>query len=230
MWLNNLFSSVFITNSQTGITAFNFFICIISSLIIGFILASSYTYKTRPSKGFVMTLAIIPTIVCVIIMIVNGNLGAGVAVAGAFSLVRFRSVPGTAKEIGSIFIAMAVGLALGMGYVGYAFLITIIICCVNFIYIVSKFGESKSTERFITITIPEDLDYTNIFNDIFEMFATDCSLLSVKTTNMGSMYKLRYNAILKSNEIEKDFIDNLRLRNGNLEIIFSRIQSNQAEL
>ena len=160
-------------------------------------------------------------------MMVNGNLGAGVAVAGTFSLVRFRSIPGTAKEIGAIFLAMGTGLATGMGYVGYAILFTILVNGVGLIYTSSSIGEGKKTQRIMKITIPEDLDYTGVFDDLFLRYATKSELLSIKTTNMGSLFKLTYDLTLVNVEQEKEFIDELRCRNGNLEITLAK-QSNIA--
>jgi len=183
----------------------------------------------------VVPLAIVPAVVCVVIMMVNGNIGAGVAVAGAFSLVRFRSVPSTAKEIGAIFLAMGSGLATGMGYLGYAFLFALILGIVNIIYVYCGFGSNKggktgSAERTLRITIPEDLSYTDTFNDLFSEYTKDCELINVRTTNMGSLFKLTYNLTLKNIDDEKKFIDELRCRNGNLEIMSARQEINTGEL
>ena len=153
-------------------------------------------------------------------MMVNGNLGAGVAVAGAFSLVRFRSVPGTAKEITMLFLAMGAGLLNGMGYLAYALLFTLILCTCNILYNRLDFGAGKNNARYktLTITIPEDLEYNGVFEGILTEYASDCSLVRVKTTNMGSMFRLTYNLTLRDVSREKEMIDKLRCRNGNLEI------------
>ena len=201
------------------------------ALVIGIIIAAVYTFKSRYTISFVVTLSLLPAIVCVVIMMVNGNVGAGVAVAGAFSLVRFRSAPGTAREIGAIFLAMAAGLLTGMGYLGYAVLFTVIIGLVNFLY--ESIGWKKAeiqTGKTLHITIPENLDYTNIFDEIFKEFTKSCEMVNVKTTNMGSLFKLTYQVELKEDVSEKEFIDKLRCRNGNLEINVSRQGSAATEL
>jgi hypothetical protein len=189
-------------------------------------------YKTRYTKSFVVTLAILPAVVCVVIMMVNGNVGTGVAVAGAFSLVRFRSVPGTAKEIGVLFLAMGAGLITGMGYLGFAFLFTIILSAVNMLYNHFDFGVGKNTSLYKTlhITIPEDLDYTDVFEELFSAYANSWELTRVKTTNMGSLFRLTYNLTLKDANKEKELIDKLRCRNGNLEISVSKQETGGAEL
>ncbi len=222
--LNNIFKGIFDTSLTSVIELKDFMICVLVSLIIGLVLSLSYTYKSRSTKSFAVTLALLPAVVCVVIMMVNGNIGAGVAVAGAFSLVRFRSVPGSATEIVAIFIAMGAGLVAGMGYLAYASLFAIIMCFVFFIYNISRFGTNKliSTEKIMRITIPEDLDYTGVFDDIMEEYTSSYEILDVKTTNMGSLFKLTYNITIKDLTKEKEFIDKLRCRNGNLEISVSR--------
>jgi hypothetical protein len=189
-------------------------------------------YRSRYTKSFVVTLALLPTVVCVVIMMVNGNIGAGVAVAGAFSLVRFRSVPGTAKEITMLFLAMGSGLIAGMGYLGYAFLFTIVMCICHLLYQLINFGGSKKSfcYRTLTITIPEDLDYTGVFDSILREYTDTYELILVKTTNMGSMFRLTYNITLKDVTKEKGMIDQLRCRNGNLEISISKQPTATAEL
>jgi hypothetical protein len=165
-------------------------------------------------------------------MMVNGNIGAGVAVAGAFSLVRFRSIPGSAKEICAIFLAMASGLATGMGYVAYGFIFVIIMCIMNYIFNKTSFGNKTigNCEKTVRITIPEDLDYSGVFDDLFDEYTTQNRLLSVKTSNMGSLYKLTYDITLRDAKLEKELIDKLRCRNGNLEISSSVQQTNKGEL
>lgn len=178
-----------------------------------------------------MTLAILPALVTVVIMMVNGNLGAGVAVAGAFSLVKFRSAAGTAREIAAIFLAMSTGLITGMGYITYAAIYTLIMCAAFILYTASDFGSTTvGNERTLRITIPEDLDYTGVFDEIFDIFTSRATLTTVKTTNMGSMFKLRYDVTLKNSANEKEFIDKLRERNGNLEISLSICEAAPAEL
>lgn len=230
--LDTIFSCLFdgTTSSSIGIT--DFIICLAASIAIGLLLAFFFTYKSSYSKSFVITLTLLPAIVCVIIMMVNGNIGAGVAVAGAFSLVRFRSIPGSAKEICAIFLAMASGLATGMGYIAYGFIFAVILCITNTILTKSGFGKSEGNlcEKTMRITIPEDLDYTDVFADLLDEYTTENRLVSVKTTNMGSLYKLTYDLTLKDAAHEKELIDKLRCRNGNLEISSSIRQMNKAEL
>lgn len=202
------------------------------SLVIGVFFAVSYTYKSRYTKSFVITLAMLPAVVCVVIMMVNGNIGAGVAVAGAFSLVRFRSVPGTAKEIGTIFLAMGAGLIAGMGYLAYAALFSLILGLVGILCHKFSFGEKRGAckDKTLRITIPEDLDYTHVFDDLLNQYTTAFEVVSVKTTNLGSLFKLTYNVTLKNVAEEKELIDALRCRNGNLEISMSRQEVNTYEL
>lgn len=218
--LDTILSFSSIIGSQ--ITLVTFLICTAVSLILGIATALVYKHKNHCSQSFAVTLAVLPAIVQVVIMLVNGNIGAGVAVAGAFSLVRFRSAPGTAKEIGAIFLAMAIGLATGMGYVSLAVIFFAIIGAFMLVLNLIKFGDGDENERNLKITIPENLDYEGIFDDLFSQYTKKASLEKVKTTNMGTLYELQYSIILKNNEIPKQFIDELRCRNGNLNITCSR--------
>lgn len=230
--LQNIFRGLFDAETANVIAVSDFMICIVCSLIIGFVIAAMYMYKSTYSKSFIVTLAMLPAVVCVVIMMVNGNIGAGVAVAGAFSLVRFRSVPGTAKEIGVLFMAMGAGLIMGMGYIAYAFLFVIILGLVNMLYAQLDFGakKQKALHKTLRITIPEDLDYTDAFDDIFDRYTEKSELVNVKTTNMGSLFKLTYNLTFKIENTEKAFIDEIRCRNGNLEITISNQETAVAEL
>lgn len=230
--VTNLFSGIFDTAATTVISVPNFLLCIVISLLIGAFLTWVYTYKSRYTTSFAVTLAMLPAIVCIVIMMVNGNVGAGVAVAGAFSLVRFRSVPGSAKEIGAIFLAMAAGLIAGMGYLAFAVLFAVIMGAVMFFLNVSGFGVRKADtkEKTLRITIPEDLNYGNAFDDLFEKYLSAQEVVSVKTSNMGSLYKLTYHITLKDITKEKEFMDALRCRNGNLEIAITRQEANVNEL
>ena len=230
--LNSVFRGLFDTDMTSVITVSDFIICIVCSLLIGLILAFAYMVRTRYTKSFVATLAMLPAVVCVVIMMVNGNVGTGVAVAGAFSLVRFRSVPGTAKEIGALFLAMGAGLIAGMGYLAFAFLFAFILGSVMILYNCMDFGTQKHNGKYKTlhITIPEDLDYTGVFDDLFSQYTSSCELVTVKTTNMGSLFKLTYNISLWDPKVEKRLIDDLRCRNGNLEISISNQETVQAGL
>lgn len=207
-----------------------FLICTLASLVLGAALAWVHSRFNNSSKGFIMTIALLPAIVQMVILLVNGNLGTGVAVMGAFSLVRFRSVPGNAKEISSIFMAMAVGLATGTGYVAIAVLFTIMVGGVSALYNATNFGEPKQKEKELKITIPEGVDYMEVFQDIFKEYTVKNELIRVKTSNMGSLYKLDYRITLKNPGMEKAFIDDLRCRNSNLEITCGRVTCSSEEL
>ncbi len=221
--LNEIFGSVFETTATMNLNITDFIICMASAIILGLFMAKIYAFKTKSTKSFVATLALLPLAVAMVIIMVNGNIGAGVAVAGAFSLVRFRSVPGTAKEIIAIFTAMCTGLTVGMGYIGFATLFSVIACLFALFLNITNFGEEKNNgSRTLQITIPENLNYTDVFDDIFKNFTKEAKLISAKTTNMGSLFKLSYDIELKDVALEKQFVDQLRCRNGNLEIIISR--------
>lgn len=228
--LESTFASLY--NASTGITLRAFLICVGAALILGAILAVVYCFRTTHSASFVVTLALLPATVAVVIMMVNGNLGAGVAVAGAFSLVRFRSTPGTAKEIGSIFVAMAVGLACGMGYPGFALIFASIMCVMILLYSLINFGGQRhgSLRRVLRITVPEDLDYPTVFDDLLDKYTSEAKLTDVKTTNLGSLNRLTYELVLRKAGTEKQFIDELRCRNGNLEISMSMQMMQSREL
>ncbi len=230
--MENLFKGIFDTDMTAVVSAGNFLLCIGAALLCGLCAALCYTFKNRYTKSFVVTLAVLPAVVCVVIMMVNGNVGAGVAVAGAFSLVRFRSAPGTAKEIGMIFLAMGAGLICGMGYLAYGLLFTLITCAVFLLYTLLGLGSGKSLSRHRTlnVTIPEDLNYTEVFDGIFAEYAKEWETLRVKTVNMGSMFRITYNITLKDPSREKEFIDKLRERNGNLEISLAKQDNQMAEL
>ena len=228
--MDTLFQGL-LTSSEADLTIGVFTICFLSALVLGAVIALVSRSTSDSSRGFVATVAIIPAIVCVIIMMVSGSLGAGVAVAGTFSLVRFRSAQGTAREIGMIFLAMAAGLACGMGYPAFAAVFTAVMCVVVFIYSRISFGdESGSRVRYMSITIPETLEYGGLFDDIFEKYAADVKMISVRTTTLGSLNKVSYSLRLKTPDSEKAFIDELRERNGNLEISLSTLSPEAVEL
>ena len=220
--MSELFKGVFDTGVST-MEIKDFVICVAASLLIGAFLAWIYTIKNKYSQSFILTLALIPAVVCVVIMMVNGNIGAGIAVAGAFGLVRFRSAPGSAKEICAIFLAMGVGLMTGMGYLGFAALFALITGMVFLAFNILGLGtdKKKTKSKTLRITVPETLEFESVFDDVLEEFTSSHKLENVKTTNMGSMYKLTYSIIFKNTGREKEFIDALRCRNGNLEIAVS---------
>lgn len=230
--LDNIFKGIFDSDLVSVIGVTDFLLCIGLSLVLGLLMALTYMYRTRCTKSFVVTLALLPAVVCVVIMMVNGNVGTGVAVAGAFSLVRFRSVPGTAKEICVLFLAMGAGLIAGMGYLGFAVLFTLIMCAIYILYNCFDLGAKRNADayRTISITIPEGLNYSDVFDDVFAEYTLSHELIRVKSTNMGSMFKLTYNAVLGDASKEKEMIDKLRCRNGNLEIAVSRQETSSNEL
>ena len=203
-----------------------------AALLLGLVIAFTYMYNTRYTKSFVVTQALLPAIICVIIMMVNGSIGTGIAVAGAFSLVRFRSVPGTAKEICTLFLAMASGLIAGTGYLGIAAVFTAVMCLAFLILSKLDMGTKKNSDKYKTfrVMVPEDLDYTGVFEDVFSEYTSSCELVQVKTTNMGSMFRLTYDIVMKDPAREKELIDRIRCRNGNLEINVSRQETVAAEL
>ncbi|MCH5349810.1 MAG: DUF4956 domain-containing protein [Oscillospiraceae bacterium] len=211
--LNSIFAE-----SQTVVSLL---ICFAVSIALGVLTALVFLYKSKHSAGFALTLALLPMAVAVVIMLVNGNLGAGVAVAGAFTLVRFRSVPGTAREIAAIFTSMAIGLALGMGCIGIAVIFFVIIAAFTLILTAINFGAPSKNEKSLKITIPESFDYTGLFDEVFEKFGVKVSLRKIRTTNMGTLFELTYDAIFPEDNIPKEFIDEIRTRNGNLNIIIS---------
>lgn len=204
-----------------SITIVPLLICLASAMALGVLNALVFLYKSKHSAGFALTLALLPMAVAVVIMLVNGNLGAGVAVAGAFTLVRFRSVPGTAKEIAAIFTAMAIGLALGMGYIGIAFIFFVLIAVFTLILTVTNFGAASKHEKSLKITIPESFDYTGLFDEVFDKFGVKANLRKIRTTNMGTLIELTYDAVFPDGNVSKEFIDEIRTRNGNLNISVS---------
>ena len=230
--IDNLFRGLFDTDMTVIITPAEFLTCLGVSLGIGLILAALYQYHTRYTRSFVVTLALLPAVVCVVIMMVNGNVGTGVAVAGTFSLVRFRSAPGTAREICAIFLAMAAGLIAGMGYLGYAVLCTLVLGGAELLFrmLSAKADGGASLYKTLHITIPEDLDYSDVFDEPLREFTREYELTSVKTTNMGSLFRLIYNITLRDSRTEKSLIDRLRCRNGNLEITVSKQETAIGEL
>ena len=214
--LDSIFSSVSSTVDITEIL-----LCIITSIVLGLIIALTHKKTSKSNKNFLTTIATLPLLISTIIIMVNGNLGTSVAVLGAFGFVRFRSIPGTSKEILAVLFAMTIGLVTGMGNLIYAAVITVIGSVVLFLYNALSLLNENKYEKFLKITIPENLDYTEVFDDIFKEYTTNVELESVKTTNMGSMFDLKYRITLNRGVNEKKFIDELRVKNGNLKIILT---------
>ncbi|MBR3539561.1 MAG: DUF4956 domain-containing protein [Eubacterium sp.] len=216
---SSIFDSVF---TSTTLTGQDFLLATLCSVVCGLVIALLYKIKNKPSRSFLVTLVVLPAAVQMVIMLVNGNLGAGVAVAGAFSLVRFRSVPGKGQEIAAIFEAMAVGLATGMGYLGIAGVFTIVISVLMLVLDISGFGGRSDGERMLKIMVPENLDFEGKFDSTFDKYLSSYRIEEVKTTNMGSLYKISYLVTVKPGVSLKEMIDELRTGNGNLEISVSR--------
>ena len=223
-----MFTSIITANSLTLGVAM---MCTAVSIVLGIIIAGAYMLCGKNySKNYIITLALLPALVEVVIMLVNGNLGTGVAIMGAFSLVRFRSMPGNAKEIAGVFFSMVVGLATGMGYLTFAGLITVLLGVILVVLSRTGFGKKKVGDMDLRITIPEHLDYVDVFDEVFSKYTKSSELVRVKTTNMGSMYELFYKVNLQDIKNQKAFIDDLRIRNGNLNISLAKSESRSDEL
>ncbi len=221
-----MFTTLIDTTSGT-ISLESAVICIAAAVILGLISAFVYQKSAdRYSKSFIITLALLPVLVESVIIMTSGNLGTAVAVAGTFSLVRFRSAPGTSKEIVSVFFSMAIGLACGMGQIGYAVLITVIISLLMLVLMKSSFGGRDLAKKNLRVTIPEELDYSDIFDDLFEKYTISHRLNKVKTVNLGSLYELDYDLELKDPAQEKELLDHIRTRNGNLTVVCGRKAEN----
>lgn len=219
----SIMTSVYETSDSLvgSVTSFDFLLCSLFSIVLGLAVAFIYMFRHKYSKNFVVTLALLPLIVQMVITLVNGNIGAGIAVMGVFNLVRFRSIPGSAKDIGSVFLAMAVGLATGMGYLGLAVVFTVIVAIANLVFVLSPLGKQTSQSKALTVTIPEDLPFEGVFDEVLEQYTTSYELIEVSTANMGSLYKLNYEIRLKEGS-EKQLIDELRCLNGNLKVVLGR--------
>lgn len=217
-----------IFQSTNELSILNLLICSLFSLFLGLIISIIHKLTSNYTKNFLITLAVLPILVQSVMMMVNGNLGTSIAIVGAFSLVRFRSIPGTSKEILSVFFAMAIGLATGMGQLLFASILTIMVSLVLLILSKSKFGQRKENIKILKITLPDDLDYTEIFDDLFDKYVVSYTLEKVKTINLGSLFEITYQLNMKTDINEKEFIDDLRCKNGNLKIILTHpIENNE---
>lgn len=197
-------------------------LCTLVSLVLGLVIAASYMLQGNYSKSYVITLAVLPSLVQAVIMLVNGNLGTGVAIVGAFSLVRFRSFPGSAREIAGVFFAMIVGLANGMGYLTYGVLLTVVVAVFTLALYRSGFGGRLDNKRNLKVVIPEDLDYEEVFDEILTKYTASAELIKVRTINLGSMYEISYRIQLKKDISMKQMMDEIRVRNGNLQVSCSK--------
>ena len=221
-WRGKIFESVLVNNVASTLGIQSAVLCTGASLVFGLIIAICYCLSGKSTKGFCVSLVVLPALVQTVIMLVNGNLGTGVAIVGAFSLIRFRSIPGTSREITFVFFAMVAGLAAGMGYLTYGVFVCLFVgVVVVFLALLPVHGKEERMQT-LRITIYEDLDYTTIFDDLFEEYLKRYELEMVKTTNMGSMYQITYRIEQKDRKREKEFIDELRCRNGNLTIVCGR--------
>jgi hypothetical protein len=221
-----MLNSIFESTTTSSIELSSLLLCSIVSIILGFVIALTHKYTSKYSKNFLITITLLPILVQSVMLMVNGNLGTSIAIMGAFGLVRFRSIPGTSKEILIVFFAMAVGLATGMGQIFFAIILTIIGCLMLVLLSNIKVFDKNGSIKELKILIPENLDYSEVFDDIFEEYTKNVSLEKTKTTNMGSMFELTYKVTLKTDIKEKDFIDKLRTRNSNLKISLSRDTDN----
>lgn len=222
------FESLFTTNLSFDMAST--LICLGASLALGLVLSVAYMLSGPYSKSFVVSLVLIPAVVHVVILFVNQNFGAALAVGGTFALLRFRSAPGTAREISAVFCTLAIGITTGMGYVVYAVVITVVLGLVMVLLGLTPFGEDAGMDRALRIVIPESLDYTEVFDDVFREYTRKYHLELVRTTNMGSMYELQYYVTLKDRKKEKAFMDALRERNGNMPITCAQVMPKKDEL
>ena len=213
---------------SAGITLPTFFACILCAVALGLGTAAVFTFKARSTSSLMLAIAILPAAIALMIMMVNGNIGAGVAVAGAFALVRFRSVPGNAREIAAIFVAMALGLACGMGLVGLAVLFFVVIAVLVIVLQMVGFGQSSGRDRLLKVTVPENLEYDGMFDDLFEKYLESVELERVRTTNMGTLYELSWRVRVKDDSTTKEFLDAMRCRNGNLTVSLGRVADSSA--
>jgi hypothetical protein len=207
-----------------------FLICTGVAILLGIIIALSYAFKNNNcSRNFIISIATLPVVVEVVILLVN-SLTTGIAIAGLFNLVRYRSIPGNSREITNVFMATVAGVTVGTGYIAYAALFSVIVVITNIIVSCTAIGKSSDRVKTLRITVPESLDFEGIFDDIFEKYTTMHEVDRIKTTNMGSMYQISYTVKLKAGVSEKEMIDEIRVRNGNLDIISSRPEQSAAML
>lgn len=219
----SVLNSILTGGTAASVAIEEFLICMAAAVLLGAALAWVHAYKNQTTQSFLLTLMLLPVIVQTVIMLVNGNLGTGVAVMGAFSLVRFRSEPGTPREISSVFLAMAIGLATGMGYLSVAVLLLAVVGCITIGSAEWVARSTRPAQKELKITIPENLDYQGIFDDLFGKYTKHADLIRVRTVNMGSLYELQYHVELRDERSEKEFLDQIRCRNGNLGLVCGRI-------
>ncbi len=227
--MDQLLSALITSTGDTSLTTTDAIVYALAAGVMGVIISLTYIKTGRISKNFARTLIVMPMLVCVVMMAVNGNFGTSLAVVGAFSLVRFRSLQGSSRDIGFIFFAMTIGIVCAIGEVPLAFILTIVISAIHFVLFFTKYAQADAEDKDLRITIPENLDYSEIFDDLFEQYTKSYKQMAVKTTNMGSMYEINYRVRLKDNRQEKNFLDEIRMRNGNLTVVCGRCDMNEAE-
>lgn len=215
-----MFNSIF-DSTTTGLSITTGLICAGVALLLGVVIAITHMKTSQTTKGFLTTLATLPLLVMAVMIMINGNLGTSIAILGAFSLIRFRSIQGQAKDLLSVFFAMMIGLACGMGHILFAVVITIIAVVAIIFFSYTHFLEPNKKQRVLKIVIPEDLDYEEVFEDIFKKYTSRADLTRMKTMNMGSLYKLTYDITMKNGVKEKDFLDEIRVKNCNLKVLLS---------
>ena len=222
----SLFSSIFTSTFTLG----QFLIAVLASMVLGFVVSIYYMFRNTYSKSFVPSLILIPAIECVVIIMINGNMGAGIAVAGSFALIRFRSARGSAKDLTAIFMAMAIGIICGTGYIGIAVLFTLIVCAVGMFLSFAKYGECDGKMRYLKITVPENLNYDEAFEEVLDNYCSSYEIEKVKTLSLGSLFRVDYSIIMKDTSKIKAMIDDLRIRNNNLEIVCGKEAVSKEEL
>ena len=215
-----MFNSIF-DSTTTGLSITTGLICAGVALLLGVIIAITHMKTSQTTKGFLTTLATLPLLVMAVMIMINGSLGTSIAILGAFSLIRFRSIQGRAKDLLSVFFAMMVGLACGMGHVLFAVVITIISVIAIVFFTYTHFLEPNKKQRVLKIMVPEDLDYEEVFDEIFAKYTSRVDLVQMKTMNMGSLYKLTYDITMKNGVKEKEFLDEIRIKNCNLKVLLS---------
>ena len=215
-----MFNTIF-SNATTGQSITTILICSAVAILLGLAVAITHMKTTQTTKGFLVALTVLPLLVMAVMIMINGNLGTSIAILGAFSLIRFRSIGGTAKDLLSVFFAMMIGLALGMGHVLFATIISAIAIIAILLFSFTRILEPNSNERVLKIVIPDDFDYDEVFNDIFKKYTSYSKLIRMKTMNMGSLYKLTYSVKMKNGVKEKEFLDEIRVRNCNLKVLLS---------
>lgn len=224
--MTNIFGSIF----SAGLTLGQFLLAVCASMVMGLLVSLSFMYRNTYTKSFISALVLLPAVETVVIMLVNDNIGIGLTVAGSFALIRFRSVKGNAKELVAVFIAMTIGIICGTGYVALAGVFALLMCVAMFVLTLSNFGTQSDNEKYLKITIPESLNYDEVFTEVLDRYTKTWELETVKTLTLGSLFRVEYKIVTKDNISIKSLIDELRTRNGNLEIMCGKLATNREEL